>query len=306
MPPWSWVFNSFRNIKPEITFFFVMLRRIPPLLVIFLCLGISLSTLFLRNIVHDPGHNLIKDEGENSIDLPEIENIVLTYHERPPYYVISDTLQLTGLCGKPAAEAFRISGLPHTIQLMPHLRAFQHIKDNAGRICDIGWFKTDTRQAFARFSQPIYRDRPTRILARSDNALFKQGFRLEDILSRKDITLLLRSGYSYGTLIDEALVRLRPVSLITVGDARTMLEMVINNKADYFFVSQEEGEHLIVSSSLPKELRLYEIVDLPPGNFRHIMCSKSVSVHEIEALNQAIDRVLPAPVATMPGGDGDE
>jgi len=264
-----------------------MLERVPSRTVIIICLLIAVGSLFLRNLVY-LGHTKSSVSAENDGPRRHSTPIILAYHERPPYYVTGSDNFLTGLVGEPALSAFRRSGLQFVVQKMPSRRQQNSVHNNKERICAVGWFKTPEREQFARFTLPLYQDLPTVVITRADLAATLGEPTLTALFGRQDLTLLIKSGYSYGSHIDQALQLDPPPFVTTTGNTSQMIAMVGSGKADYFFAAAEEAVELIAASSTPDKYRQVVLGDVPQGNKRHLMCSRQVQPAEIEKLNRAI------------------
>jgi uncharacterized protein (TIGR02285 family) len=221
--------------------------------------------------------------------------ITVAYHERQPFYITGPDNMLTGLVGKPAISVFEKSGIKHTILIMPPSRVLKTIKNNSERICGVGWFKTPERQMYASFTEPIYRDRPITALTRSNIKSLAADLSLTDLLTNKNLTLLIKKGYSYGSKIDQEMKEHSPAIIQTTGDTTQMFEMIATGKADYFLIAAEAADILIAESKTPELFRLIELRDMPLGNSRFLMCSKQVTEAEIQCLNQAIAATITLP-----------
>lgn len=106
----------------------------------------------------------------SSSALAQIEpTVTLHYIQRPPYMTSSGN-SLTGLTGEPSFEAFKNAKIPFVIAETPFARQLHMIEKNSGRDCVIGVFKKPEREAFAKFTNPIYKDQPQIILTAAANA----------------------------------------------------------------------------------------------------------------------------------------
>lgn len=267
-----------------------MLGRFPSRTVIFVCLLVAVGSLFLRNIVyigHSQPHLTIKAEQREETTTP----IILAYHERAPYYITGSDHQLSGLIGKIAISAFQRSGIPFTLKKIPPTRQLKIAQSNHERICALGWFRTPEREAFGRFTLPLYQDLPISVIGRSDIVSLTQNPSLIELFTRKDLTLLTQNGYSYGSYIDSALRKHTPAIVTTSGNATQMLEMIASKKADYFFAASEEADDAIAASQHPEQFKVILPSDVPQGNMRYLLCSQQVTLEEIERINSAITAV---------------
>jgi len=214
--------------------------------------------------------------------------IALHYNERPPYLVGKDG-QLTGLTGSPAVAAFKAAGIAFTLHFTPTARQLAMIKDNAGTDCGIGWFKNEEREGFAKFTKPIYQDRPQIALTTAKNSKVKDGETVESILGNKNLTLLVKQGYSYGKTLDALIAKLQPVQHAVAVENVLMLKIILAERADYMLIAPEEVDGLIAASDVsPADIRKANFSNAPNGENRYIICSKNVADETITRLNNAL------------------
>jgi len=215
----------------------------------------------------------------------------LYYSERIPYAVADDTGSVEGLTATPAADAFKRADIPFEWKQMPFKRQLATLKYNKKKACGIGWFKNPEREAFARFTHAIYRDRPSITISAKGNDGVAKHRDVVGLLQDKGIRLLVKDGFSYGAYIDEQIQRHLPESLVVVGSSNIqMLDILLSGRADYFFVSEEEASKMISSSGHAiSQFQLNSYSDMPPGNHRYIACSQQVQNGTIDKLNLAME-----------------
>lgn len=217
------------------------------------------------------------------------EPITLHFNERPPYMVAAADGTANGLSATPARQAFQAAGIAVRWAQTPTTRQLAVIKDNEGLHCAIGWFRKPDREAFAKFSKPIYRDRPTVALAHS---AFVTERRLADLLRRQGVTVLVKDNYSYGAMIDALLAEKRAFVLSTTAENQQMLRMVAERRVDMMFAAEEEAEHLVGQAGIAaRGVQMLRFDDVPIGERRHLMCSKRVPDALLERLNAAIPAI---------------
>lgn len=216
------------------------------------------------------------------------EDIVLNYHERPPYAIAEPDDSAYGVTATPAGDAFKRAGIAFRWAKMPSNRQIILVEKNSGRDCAVGWFKTPEREAFALFTKPIYRDRPWVALAPATFSV-RHGMELSEVLADKTTRLLVRDRYSYGAYIDDLVKRLQPTTVVVTVESQLMIRMLRAGRADITFVPQEEADYLVKEVGLASsDIKVIGFPDIPQGEFRYIMCSKRVGSTVIERLNQAI------------------
>ncbi len=220
------------------------------------------------------------------------EPLDLYFFDRPPYVVqrpASD--EVSGLTATPAAQAFKAAGIPFRWVEMPTVRQLVTLKDSAQPACAVGWFKNPERELHFKFSKPIYRDRPTVGLARAD---YRAATTLADTLHEPGLQVLVKDGFSYGPLIDNLLAQSKVERVVTSAESVAMIHMVAAQRAHFMLAAEEEAAYLVDQAGVPaRQLRVLHFADLPPGERRHILCSKAVSDQTIERLNKAITVEFP-------------
>jgi hypothetical protein len=75
-----------------------------------------------------------------------------------------------------------------------------------------------------------------------------------------------------------------------------MIQMLAANRFSYMFADRNDWGHMRSHYKEMASVVQVDEPDLPPGQKRHIVCSKTTAPGVIERLNQAI-RTLPKPVA---------
>lgn len=220
------------------------------------------------------------------------DTIVLYYHERRPYYVTTPN-QVHGLIADRLNWVFKDAGIPYVWRKAPAKRQLEIIRSNAQCACAVGWFKTPAREAFGNFTLPIYMDNPTIAIARSDNDQIRSGDPLARTLSNYRLRLLRKDGYSYGQVIDDGIRQYAPRQIVTTAENLSMVKMIHTHRADYFFISKEEAQDLILCSGLPeKDFKAIYFYDMPQGNKRYLICSRKIEETTLLRLNRAIKSYL--------------
>jgi polar amino acid transport system substrate-binding protein len=212
----------------------------------------------------------------------------LHFHERIPYvHEIENGVE--GFTATPATAAFQKADIPFQWKKTPSKRQMLIIKNNKGCDCAVGWFKNPEREKFAKYTLPIYQDRPQIALTRADNEKLRSGMTVDSLFSDPNLILGVKNGYSYGIYLDMKIVQHKPAVEKTTCENINMLKLIHVRRWDYFFIAPEEADWLIESSGLSKkDFKYIEFKDIPEGEKRYIMCSQKVGDEIIERLNKAI------------------
>lgn len=231
---------------------------------------------------------------------PVDDAIVVYYHERRPYYVTTPN-QVHGLIADRVNWVFKDAGIPFVWRKIPAKRQLEIIRNNEQRACAVGWFKTPEREAFGNFTLPIFFDNPTMAIARADNDQIRSGDSLARTLSNRRLRLLRKDGYSYGRFIDDGIQEHAPREMVTTAENLSMVKMIHTHRADYFFISKEEAEDVILCSDLPrKDFKVVRFSDMPQGNKRYLICSRKIEEMTLLQLNRAIKNYLLGSMAASP------
>lgn len=215
--------------------------------------------------------------------------VTLHYQERVPYEY-QDNGQVQGLWATPAEQAFRKADIPFKWAATPITRQLHLMQSNRGLHCAAGRFWTADRAQWARFSKPIYRNRPMGLIARSDNAALRGYSHMEHAIKTPTVRLLVKKGYSYGPKIDGYIAQRRQPTSSTHDESLHMLRQIHRGMADTFPISEDEFEGLLARTSLPAhDFVLLKFPDAPKSELRYIMCSMKVPPHTMERLNAAIE-----------------
>ena len=262
-----------------------------PKLIIAVCLGAILLTLFSRSVVYKTTDSVSPVTA--SPTAPSAENskegaITVHFHERRPFYM-SYKDEIHGLVADPIALAFEYAEIPFQWQDTPATRQLDIIKKNQDKSCAAGWFKTPERETYARYTLPVYQDKPFVAVTRNNNELIAEVETLARVLSEHRLQLLVKEGYSYGNYIDAQRKTFVPRQTTTTADNQNILKMIQNYRADYSFMTEEEAYDLLISSGMnSSNFKVVHFSDMPQGNRRYIICSKQVEPEIIEQLNSAI------------------
>jgi polar amino acid transport system substrate-binding protein len=215
------------------------------------------------------------------------EALTIYYNERPPYLMTAADGSVAGLTATPAARAVQLAGLQLRWSKLPTNRQLAVVKDNKEAACAIGWFRNAEREAFAKFSQPLYQDRPTVALARG--GFQRQAERLADELREHRPMVLLKDGFSYGPFIDGLMKQLHPPSMSTTVENSQMVRMIAAQRADFMYVSEEEAGYLIDQAGLAAgDVKIVRFADMPAGERRHLMCTRLVPDEWMARINRAL------------------
>lgn len=221
------------------------------------------------------------------------KEVIVLYHNRPPYTFLSSDGSIQGILAEPIRSSFDAAGIKFQWQQVPPKRQLLYIKSNKDRYCGTGWFKNPEREKFARFSRYIYQDKPMIAVVLAENDMINSNMTIESVFKDQRLHLLRKDGYSYGAFIDEKLKVLKPRQYQTSVNNLQMIQMLLNRRGDYFFMSHEEAVSLIsTTGSSGERFKEVTFMDSPPGNKRYLLCSKKVEPRLIIKINKELDKLL--------------
>lgn len=213
------------------------------------------------------------------------------YIEYPPYYFTCEG-RPSGLLLDLTEKVMKKAGVNCKYISMPSKRILYRIR-NGHQIASIGWFKTAARENFAKFSIPIYQNKPIGILFRKkDERKFKDYNTLRDILQKTSLKVGLISGHSEGKYID-SLISGSPANTSYIsGKQEQLVKMLKAGRFDFCLLAPEEVRMIIEKCGcIPDRYIFRSLDDIPVGNKRYLMFSKNVSDETIGRINKAINEV---------------
>ncbi len=217
------------------------------------------------------------------------DELILYYHERVPYSAKQPDGSVHGITADIITQAMSVAGIPYRWEESPSARQMEVIKRDEAPGCGLGWFKRPDREAFAKFSAAIYRDLPTIVVARGKDTRFAGTPSIETLFADKSLTLLTKTGYSYGAALDAKIADQKPNTRVDASDNRIQLNMVRRERVDYMIMAEEEAKDLLSQPEFADAgLAIYHLANPPAGEYRYLMCSKSVPDAVIARINQAI------------------
>ena len=237
----------------------------------------------------------------------ESEKIILHYIERPPYFILEEgTNKLNdGIIYNLAVKILTTAKIQYEFNNVPFIRSIIEIKENKIKICSPSALKNKEREEFAYFSKPIFQDKKTVIIIRKNDDRFKKYSITDEILKDSNFIILLRIGFSYGVYLDNKVLKYKNIvlselhpnkqkgTLFSSENNNSMLNDILEKKADYMFMGRNEAEYLIgKKSEFKKLLTIKQLRDQPEGEKRYFMCSKSVGIDKMNKINKAISKIV--------------
>ena len=219
------------------------------------------------------------------------ESVLLSYYERAPYAVRLTNGAVTGLTADPAAAAFRKAGIPFQWQSVPAKRQLVQIERGNTLECGVGWYRTTERAGAGKFTDAIYRDKPTVAVARFNFSPTERT--LAALAANPSVRILIKSGLTYGRDVPGILSTAKANVQMITGDQIALARMVAAGRADFVLSPYEEATLLMANVETGAiRLKVLPLDDVVAGDTRHIWCSKKVSDDTIAKLNAAIAQTV--------------
>lgn len=220
----------------------------------------------------------------------EGSTLTLLVFDRPPFYRLKDGRPDGGFLLDNTLAFLERARIPYRVEEMPPGRVLSTYLARDIEACAVGWFKTADRETFARFSAPIYSNRPLAVAVSAGACPDKAT--LADLLAAKP-HWGLRNGFSYGPQADALLAALPEGRLHRLSDPAQMLPLLAIGRLDAVLIEPEEFSWRTgQDASLAAALRLCPLEDAPPGNLRYVMCDGSVSPEVLARLDAAIGEFM--------------
>lgn len=223
------------------------------------------------------------------------ELLTISYFERPPYYFTDKSGQPAGQLVERTETILKHAEVDAELVRLTPYRIMYVLRHGAVPHCSIGWFKTAEREQFAKFSAPIYRDKPLVLLTSVKQAEKFSGLAtLQDVFRNRQLKMARMTEFSYGQFVDQLLDELSPEVLFLSGEQTDLLRAIVGQKAAFMLVAPEEIANLADLSGVSEEqLFSLELDDIPAGNARYLMCSEAVTDETMLQLNAAISSLYP-------------
>lgn len=220
------------------------------------------------------------------------EKLKILYEDRPPYHKTSDDGSVKGLVSGRVSAALQAAGIEAAWLQRSSKGQIKTIKLGRNTACSPGWFKKPEREKFAKFSSPVYQDRPQVIVLRADNAhRFSHGT-MAALFADKKLKLGAKLGFSYGGFVDELMTVHSPPTVRTTQNLDGIVRMLLGRRFEYFISAPEEFDVLSQRLGIAGEdIVSAKLTDIPPGNRRYLMCSKKVTDETIRRFNDALAKI---------------
>jgi polar amino acid transport system substrate-binding protein len=217
------------------------------------------------------------------------EPLDIFYFEYPPYYHQRENQEASGIIVDIARRVFAAAQVEPQFSFMPAKRILHEIQGDRPA-ASLGWFKTPEREQFAFFSLPIYANRPVGVFfLRENEDKFRPYDTLEGLLQSGHFFFGRVQGLSEGRYLDGMLAKYEDKTVQVTTDSIRLLKMLESRRFDFMLMPPEEVNVLLDAAEAPKEkFMLKAMSDIPQGNLRYIIYSRTVPEDLIRRIDQAI------------------
>lgn len=219
------------------------------------------------------------------------QKLKLLFFHRPPYYIY-DKNGVRGIILKRAIYVLKQAKVEFELELSTPNRIMESFKRGHQNICSPGWFKTKERTRWAKFSVPIYQNKPIVLLTGKWNQRLIKFHSLSQIFRLRSYTWGRIKNFSYGEVIDRYQQQFKPRTINIDGDQLNLIHMLKYKRFSYMLISPEEIDFLIASAGYDKKnFVIIHLKDVKKGNKRYLMFSKDVSDRLIKKINEFILKI---------------
>lgn len=220
------------------------------------------------------------------------EPIKVIYIEYPPYYQTNPGGEPGGIIVDRVRRLFDRAGISYVFSLVPSKRVMLEMQSGAATV-SIGWFKTAEREKFAKFSLPIYMNKPVGVFMLRDNEHRIAPFdSFATLMDTRLFKIGRIDGHSEGEYMDSILMKYPQQIVWLPGDEVQLIKMLAAKRFDFILLPPEEVEVLVKSAGYEMEnFILKTMSDIPDGNARYIMYSKSIEDTLVEHIDRMIEEL---------------
>ncbi|WP_243310097.1 substrate-binding periplasmic protein [Fundidesulfovibrio agrisoli] len=212
----------------------------------------------------------------------------VSYIEYPPYYY-NDNGKPKGVLLEKAVSVLQCARIEFSLNELPSNRAIDAVKLGT-QAMSIGWFKTQERETFAKFSRPIYQNKPQAAVFKKERADdFAPYDTLSSLIVKSKLVLGVVAGHSEGKAVDDV-IKKNPKNVYRVdAEQKNIISMLDAGRFDYILLPPEEFDNLVITHELDADAYMLKCLeDIPPGNMRYLMFSNDVSDRTVESVNDCI------------------
>ena len=230
--------------------------------------------------------------------LAQPATLTIEYRDKPPY-TYTEGGRPAGFLMERTIRLLKRAGIEARYAEVPVRRTLMNLQANQAPLCSPGLYKNPEREAFARFSLPMHRDRPHVVLAHASVAAQIRAMpRVAQLFADTTLQPGLLEGVSYGLQLDQYLATAAKPPVRAQLTVMQLARMVGARRVDYMLIDEEDLGWLRRDPEFtPLPLVRIAFADAPRGELRYLACSQQVSQQTMDRINQAIREQLPEALA---------
>jgi polar amino acid transport system substrate-binding protein len=212
----------------------------------------------------------------------------LLYIEYPPYYETNPDGTVGGVLVDIGRRVFERAGVKYKYSYTPTKRIMLEMLN--APIASLGWLKTTEREKSFKFSLPVYLNKPVGVLMLRENmARFAQYDSFAKLMDSNLFKIGRIDGHSEGEYLDSVLLDHGSQTVWAPIDEVQLVKMLKADRFDFILLPPEEVDALVKKAGYKMEdFVLKTMSDIPTGNARYIMYSKSIDDDLIKLIDKAI------------------
>ena len=211
------------------------------------------------------------------------------YIEYPPYYSTTSAGDVDGIIVDIVRKVFERAGVQGNYTSLPSKRVLMAMQKGTP-VASLGWFKTVEREKFAKFSLPVYLNKPVAVLMLHEDAhRFSKYTSFNNLMGSGLFKIGRIDGHSDGEYIDGLLLDHKEQIVRLASDEVRLVKMLKSKRFDFILIPPEEMEDLIKSAGFVlSDFSLQPMNDIPIGNARYIMYAKTIDDELVKQIDKAI------------------
>ena len=213
----------------------------------------------------------------------------LLYIEYPPYYELNRDGNLDGILVNIANKVFDRAGVKYKYRNMPPKRIMLEMEKGTP-VASLGWLKTTEREKFAKFSLPIYLNKPVGVfMLRQNMSRFAEFDSFDQLMDSRKFSIGRIEGHSEGEYLDSMLADHTDKTAWVSTDEVQLIKMLKAKRFDFILLAPEEMDALVNRANCSlDDFHLQAMRDIPNGNARHIMYAKSIDDEFVKMIDKII------------------
>lgn len=219
--------------------------------------------------------------------------LTIEYRDKPPY-TFTEGGRPAGFLMERTVKLLKRAGIPAHFVEVPIRRTLMNLQANQAPLCAPGLYKNPEREAFARFSLPMHRDRPHVVLAHASVAAQIRAIpRVAQLFADTTLQPGQLEGVSYGAQFDQYLATAARPPIRAQLTVMQLARMVGAHRVDYMLIDEEDLGWLRRDPEFtPLPLVRIAFGDAPRGELRYLACSQLVPPQTMDRINQAIREAM--------------